>query len=238
MKNVLIVSALPQETEYIEEYIGEKNTWHKVKDNSYVNELKDVSINVKVLGVGKVNAAFQTADAINESQPDLIVNVGVAGGLADDLDRGAVAIGTDYVQVDLKTILPENKPYIAPSPANLVDGILDVARKNNISCRAGRIATGDFVLFENRKRRAIKRKFNPVAFDMETAAVAQVASAKGIDFVGIRSFSDMANRKTIGLLSKRAHVKESERKLREEVFRLPAKLIIDYLEQKEEIYEA
>ena len=235
MRNVLIVSALPQETEYIDEYIGQKSTWQKVDENNYVNEIKDIAINVKVLGVGKVNAAFQTADAIQESQPDLIVNVGVAGGLADDLDRGAVAIGTDYVQVDLKTILPENKPYIAPTPSHIVDGILDIARQNNISYRAGRIATGDFVLYENRKRRAIKRKFNPIAFDMETAAVAQVATAKGINFVGIRSFSDMANRKTVGLLTKKRNINESEKKIREEVFKLPAKLIIDYLEHEEKI---
>ena len=65
---------------------------------------------------------------------------------------------------------------------------------------------------------------------METAAVAQVATAKKIDFVGIRSFSDMANKKTIGLLSKKDQVNESEKKLREVVFKIPAKLIIDYLE--------
>ena len=70
---------------------------------------------------------------------------------------------------------------------------------------------------------------------METAAVAQVATAKGINFVGIRSFSDMANRKTVGLLTKKRNIDESEKKIREEVFKLPAKLIIDYLEQEEKI---
>ena len=65
---------------------------------------------------------------------------------------------------------------------------------------------------------------------METAAVAQVATAKKIEFVGIRSFSDMANKKTIGLLSKKENVKASEKSLRETILRTPAKLIIDYLE--------
>ena len=231
MKNVLIVSALPQETEYIDEYLQDNTNWLKAKDGEYVNFIKDVTVFVKILGVGKVNAAFQTADAIHEIRPDLIVNVGVAGGLADDLDRGSVAIGTDYVQVDMKTLLPENSPVIEPTPKHVLDGIIQVAKSSDISFRAGRIATGDFVLYENKKRKAIKREFNPIAFDMETAAVAQVATAKHIDFVGIRSFSDMANKKTIGLLSKKAVTDSSERKLREKVFRLPAKLVIDYLEQ-------
>lgn len=230
MKNVLIVSALPQETEYIDEYLKYKNEWFKEKDGAFVNISKDIHLYVKVLGVGKVNAAFQTADAIRDTSPDLIVNIGVAGGLADDLQRGSVAIGTDYVQVDMKTLLPENSPTIDSTPEHILDGILAVAEANNISYRAGRIATGDFVLYERKKRRAIKKEFNPIAFDMETAAVAQVATAKKIDFVGIRSFSDMANRRTIGLLSKKDKINESEKKLREAVFKTPAKLIIDYLE--------
>lgn len=230
MKNVLVVSALPQETDYIDEYLKDKPQWQKQNEREFINADKDIHLHVRVLGVGKVNAAFQTADAINDVQPELIVNVGVAGGLADDLDRGAVAIGTDYVQVDMKTLLPENSPVIDSTPKNILDGILEVARANNITYRAGRIATGDFVLYERRKRRAIKKEFNPIAFDMETAAVAQVATAKKIDFVGIRSFSDMANKKTIGLLSKKENVKASERKLKETVLRTPAKLIIDYLD--------
>lgn len=233
MKKVLIVSALPQETDFIDEYLKDNSDWYKQGEGEYVNTIKDVSVYVKVLGVGKVNAAFQTADAVHDVQPDLIVNVGVAGGLADDLDRGSVAIGTEYVQVDMKTLIPENSPVIDPTPKHILDGIIQVAKASDISFRAGRIATGDFVLYENKKRKAIKKEFNPIAFDMETAAVAQVATAKNIDFIGIRSFSDMANKKTIGLLSKKINIDSSEKKLREEVFKLPAKLIIDYLEQED-----
>jgi adenosylhomocysteine nucleosidase len=64
---------------------------------------------------------------------------------------------------------------------------------------------------------------------MESAAVAQVATAKGIDFVSIRSFSDMANTDTIEQLSDKKELDEDEKKLRRDVFRAPAKLIIDYL---------
>lgn len=234
MKKVLIVSALPQETEFIDEYLRDNTDWIKQDEGEYVNTIKDIYVYVKVLGVGKVNAAFQTADAINDVNPDLIVNVGVAGGLADDLDRGSVAIGTDYVQVDMKTLIPENSPVIDPTPKYLLEGIIQVAKASEISFRAGRIATGDFVLYERRKRRAIKKEFKPIAFDMETAAVAQVATAKKIDFIGIRSFSDMANKKTIGLLSNKKQIDIAELKLRREMFKLPAKLVIDYLEQEDD----
>ena len=157
MKSVLIVSALPQETEYISDYVNEQENWKQLDENNYINADRTLSIHVRVLGVGKVNAAFQTADAINEVKPDLIVNIGVAGGLADDLDVGSLAIGTDYVQVDLKTLLPENAPVIAPSAKELVDSLLRVARQSGISCKAGKIATGDFVLYEEDKNKPLRR---------------------------------------------------------------------------------
>jgi adenosylhomocysteine nucleosidase len=106
MSNVLVVSALPEETEYIADYVKGKPQWEQLGEDHFRNVEKDVNIRVKVLGVGKVNAAFSTADGIHEANPDLIVNIGVAGGLADDLDRGSVAIGTDYVHVYLHTLLP------------------------------------------------------------------------------------------------------------------------------------
>ncbi len=232
MKNILIVSALPQETEYIWEYLKEKNTWLRINEDSFYNETKAIQIKVKVLGVGKVNAAFQTADAIHGFNPDLIINIGVAGGLADDMKRGSVAIGTEYVQVDMKTLLPENSPVIAPTPVKVLNKLIRVAEETGVNYRAGRIATGDFVLYERKKRKAIKKEFNPIAFDMETAAVAQVATAKGIDFVGIRSFSDMATKKTIGLLNLAKKQDKAEEAFRIEVFKTPAKLAISYIENE------
>ena len=133
MSNVLVVSALPEETEYIADYVKGKPQWEQLGEDHFRNVEKDVNIRVKVLGVGKVNAAFGTADGIHEANPDLIVNIGVAGGLADDLDRGSVAIGTDYVQVDLHTLLPENEPEMhVASTFRDVSDLLDEFHKRGI----------------------------------------------------------------------------------------------------------
>ena len=230
MKKVLIVSALYQEIEYAESYMAKKAEWRKIEDNWFINDKNKIELFIKVLGVGKVNAAIHTTDAINDVKPDLIINVGVAGGLDDNLDVGAVVIGTDYVQVDMKTLIPENAPQINDSPYRLVNAIEQVARRKGFPYKTGRIATGDFVLYERRKRRKIKKQFTPLAFDMETAAVAQVATAKNIDFVGIRSFSDMANRRTIGRLSgiKKNNSISEEEKVR--IFSRPIELVVDYID--------
>ena len=228
-KKVLVVSALHQENEFAEKYISAKNNWRKIEDNWFVNEANQIELYIKTLGVGKVNAAINTTDAINQVNPDLVVNVGVAGGLDDSLKVGAVVIGTDYVQTDLKVLLPENATAIKETPEYLSNAIGKIAEAKGISYKKGRIATGDFVLYEGRKRRRIKKEFSPLAFDMETAAVAQVATVKNIDFVGIRSFSDMANRKTIRNITSSKKKGLSEEK-RASVFNSPIELIIDYIE--------
>ncbi|SDB14776.1 adenosylhomocysteine nucleosidase [Pseudobutyrivibrio sp. YE44] len=231
MKKVLIVSALDKEVENLEKYILKKDIWRKIGENQYINDNNSIEVYVKVLGVGKVNAAFQTADAINYFSPDLIVNIGVAGGLDDDLKVGSVVIGKEYVQVDLKTLLPENFPTINGTPAELITELSKIAEEKGVNYKTGRLATGDFVLFEGRKRRQIKKQFKPLSFDMETAAIAQVATAKDIDFVGIRSFSDMANRKTIKKLSLSLENDEKKQKLKEKVFGIPGEIIVDYIEK-------
>ena len=229
-KKILVVSALRQEIEFAEKYIEKKNGWQKVADNWFVNDNNKIELFIKVLGVGKVNAAIYTTDAIHEVNPDLIINVGVAGGLDDDLDVGSVVIGTDYVQVDMKTLIPENAPVINDSPEYLINALEHIARKKGFAYKKGRIATGDFVLYERTKRRKIKKEFTPLAFDMETAAVAQVATAKNIDFIGIRSFSDMANKKTIGRITgaKKNNSVSSEDKIK--IFSRPIELVVDYID--------
>lgn len=193
-KTVLaIVSAMQVEIDYVYEYLQERTGWKKNDDNIYENDKKNLRIVAKVFGIGKVNAAFGTADLINEEAPEMIVNVGYAGGLLKGSKKGDVAIGTDYVQVDLNPFFNENLPYIAPSPENVVKALLKEARVSGITVYKGRIATGDFFLHSSDKKKEIVTKYSPIAFDMESAAVAQVASVKGVPFIALRTFSDLAD---------------------------------------------
>ena len=44
MKKVLIVSALPQETEFIDEYLRDNTDWIKQDEGEYVNTIKDIYV--------------------------------------------------------------------------------------------------------------------------------------------------------------------------------------------------
>lgn len=190
-----IVSAMAEELNYLDEYLTGKDGWEKDTENTYINQEIGLLIVSKVFGVGKVNAAYGTADLISDSNPDFIINVGYAGGLIDKAIKGDVAIGTDYVQVDFTPFFNNNPPRIDPSPEDFVLAIEKEALKKGITAYKGRIATGDFFLHSTEQKNRILDDFSPIAFDMESAAVAQVATAKNVPFISLRTFSDLADDK-------------------------------------------
>ena len=188
-----IVSAMEIELSYVEEFLKDRQGWEKIEENIYENQSKNLYVITKVLGVGKVNAAYQTADLITEWHPILVINVGYAGGLVKNAKPGDVAIGTEYVQVDFIPYLDINRPHINNSPKQIIDLLEKTADELSISTVSGKIETGDFFLHDSKQKSEIIEEYHPIAFDMESAAIAQVTTQKRTDFVSIRTFSDLAD---------------------------------------------
>lgn len=193
MNRIAIISAMEVEIYYVHEYLENKDNWKKIGEDTYQNKEKQLIVTAQVMGVGKVNAAYKTTEIIYEFQPNLIVNVGYAGGLIDNAKRGDVVIGSDYVQVDFSPLIPDNKIIINESPKEVVEFLEKVAEELDFTYFTGKIATGDFFLNSSETKNEIRKEHNPIAFDMESAAVAQVATKKNIDFVALRTFSDLAD---------------------------------------------
>ena len=71
--------------------------------NFFCGKINGVEAVVATAGVGKVNAAVTTQTMILNYKPDLILNIGVAGGLSKDLGIGDVAVATSLVEHDMDT---------------------------------------------------------------------------------------------------------------------------------------
>jgi adenosylhomocysteine nucleosidase len=192
-RKAAVISAMEVELSYMEEFLKEKAAWSKKGTDRYINQESGLEIVTKVLGIGKVNAAYQTADLITQEQPDLIINVGYAGGLVKNARTGDVAIGTEYVQTDFIPYQDIHRPHIANSPSAFVECLEKTAESLNIHAVSGKIATGDFFLHDTEQKKEIIKEFHPIAFDMESGAIAQVATNKQVDFVSLRTFSDLAD---------------------------------------------
>ena len=158
------------------------------------------SVPVFGTGVGKVAAAAVTATVIARHAPRAIVFVGVAGGLAADLEQLSVLVATDALQWDVD-ITPINGGELG----TLNDGrraitldatgsrlALAAALELGLSARTGRVVTGDAFLASADKAAWLHQTFAGDAVEMEGAAALQVAHDHGVPMVLLRVISDGA----------------------------------------------
>lgn len=153
---------------------------------------------IAVCGVGKVFAAMCAQTMILHYAPDMIINTGVAGALANELRVGDVAVAENVVQHDMDTS-PIGDPVGLISGINIVqipadEKIFTALKKTaldlGMTCLGGTIASGDQFIADKEKKGYIKETFSAIACEMEGAAIGQVCFVNGTPFGILRSISD------------------------------------------------
>lgn len=155
---------------------------------------KDVTV-VKC-GVGKVNAALCAQTSILRFAPDVVLNVGVAGGIGDGVVTGTVVIGSGTVQYDFDlTALGEEDGLPAPCTPSVYEPLYACARETLGDPRVflGTVATGDRFVGDAETASRIRDRHAALACEMEGGAVAQVCAASGVACGILRAISDNAN---------------------------------------------
>lgn len=152
---------------------------------------------IAISGIGKVLAAITTEAMILNFRPDFIISTGVAGGLDKDLKIGDVAVAKNLVQHDMDTtslgdakglISGVNKVYFE-TDKDITNIIIEVIEKHNIQYKLGTIASGD-TFINGSKGDAIKREFNAISCEMESASVSLVCYQNDVKFACFRAISD------------------------------------------------
>lgn len=156
---------------------------------------------VAVCGIGKVFAAVCAQTMILKYNPDVIINVGVAGTLTDKLSIADIAVASDVVQHDMDTS-PLGDPVglvsginVIKFPADLktVEKIEKSIDNLGINRTRGTIASGDQFMSDKDKKKKIVDNFDAIACEMEGASIGHVCYINGVDFAVIRSISDSAD---------------------------------------------
>ena len=156
---------------------------------------------VAVSGVGKVNAAACTQAMIIRYSPDFIINSGVAGCLAPDLDVLDMVIASGVVQHDMDTS-PLGDPIgfisginkiVIPCSSLICEKLLSAASESGVKCRSGIIASGDRFVASKEEKNRIVSQFDAVSCEMEGGAIGHVCYKCGVEFAVIRSMSDKAD---------------------------------------------
>ncbi|MDO5614849.1 MAG: nucleosidase [Cruoricaptor ignavus] len=132
-------------------------------------------------GLGKVNAAYELMKKISENRPDIIINLGTAGGFG--FKKGEVVNCTAFVQRDMDVSELGFEKY--KTPFSNEEPILVYGLKMN-DLPSGICGTGDS--FETNHNTDV---YNVV--DMESYALALVCKRENIPFLCLKYISDGAD---------------------------------------------
>ena len=197
MKTIGIIFAMQEELIELKNYLH-INKEKKIYDLTfYEATLNNQNIILTESGIGKTNAARTTQILIDYYKPEAIFNIGVAGGIAKNLEVGDIIISTSLVQHDFDiTAFDHPKGYIPnigntiPIDNNLLNTTKTILDTNNVAYKEGVIASGDIFCTKESMATKINTQFNALCVEMEGASIAQTAYLSKTPCLVIRSISD------------------------------------------------
>ena len=149
-------------------------------------------------GIGKVHAALCAQAMIMAYPIDAMLNIGVAGALADGLGIAHMVVARSAVQHDIDTT-PFGDPLGMISGPNIVHIPCDEKLSSMLEAAAeeagvphvcAAVATGDQFIASLEKKDFLAREFGAGACDMEGGAIAQCCYEMQIPYAACRAISD------------------------------------------------
>lgn len=211
---VVIVTALMEEAQAVRAMSSnwERNRHERTGTRYYTCLLEGRHVGWRVIllqaGQGNLGAAVEATRAIEEFDPALILFVGVAGGIKDDIQRGDVVVADRVCLYQVGKAADEFAARAVTLPTNhaLAQLVQEVAMdgisggEGNLRVHLKPIAAGDQVI-TSRKSAAYSRIRSvfedAVAVDMESAGLYEAGHrAGGIPSLAIRGISDSLVNKT------------------------------------------
>jgi adenosylhomocysteine nucleosidase len=167
--------------------------------NFYKGKINRNKVVVVCCGIGKVNASACTQLLIDKFKIKTIINVGIAGGLHDNVNINDIVISENVTHHDVnKELMKNHFPYkeffesdsrLISIAKNICESTDDFKNKYHI----GRIVSGECFIEDSSTKKYIKEEYNPFCVEMEGSAIGHVSFINNIPFIVIRGISDNAN---------------------------------------------
>lgn len=192
---IAIIAAMKEELAPFREAFESTVVWQRGKT---VIEEVNPSLYLVESGIGKANAAATSAWLCDKIQPDLIINTGTTGSFSEDVALGSVVYSPTFAYSDVDATgfgyahgqVPQ-MPADYPINSALFERVTQILESKKLPVTKGLILTSDSFMSDVDSIEQIRRKFPEiVAGDMESAAIAQIASFYEIPVLNIRGISD------------------------------------------------
>lgn len=211
-KNIAIICAMQEELDSIIKTLKIQNIYSGSNaNNSNINnafyyqtaEYRDQKLIFLLCGIGKVHAAIHTQYILCNQSIDLVINVGVAGGINNCLNFGDVVIANDLVYHDFDVTafglplgqVPSLDVYSFACDQELIK-IAQSTPSDSYQIITGRIATGDQFIDNNKMAMDIAQGLTAIACEMEGAAIAHTCYLNQVPCLIVRAISDLAGQNT------------------------------------------
>lgn len=167
--------------------------------------VEGIPVVLVITGVGKVAASLATQYTCDTFTPRSVITIGIAGATESEAQPGRLIIASGALQHDMdarpfttaRGTIPSLGMIVIPADAALSDQLRRATESvvdSPQSVRSGVVLTGDQVVASREVRDGILSDFPEGAcFDMETAAIAQVARQNGVPWAALRITSDSAD---------------------------------------------
>ena len=146
-------------------------------------------------GIGKVNAAIGTVAMIDNYNPELVINTGVAGAMNSNVNVMDMVVGRQVCYHDVwcggfddevSYGQVQGLPLYFDGASNVINMI---ENKEGVHC--GLIVSGDQFVYTIDQIATIQEHFpEALAVDMESGAIAQTCYVMKTPFVSMRAISD------------------------------------------------
>ena len=201
-RRIGIIGAMEAEVALLRDSLNGLET-HRFGKNFvvYTGQFAGKDIALCQSGIGKVNAAIATTLLKEHFAPDVVINTGSAGGIGGDLKVGDVVVGTHIMHHDVDvTAFGYQHGQVPQLPAAFTCDETLVAAAEKAACTFqaarvihGLIVSGDsFINSKTAIGQIHARLPQPLAVEMEAAAIAQTCYQLDTPFVVIRAISDSA----------------------------------------------
>lgn len=159
------------------------------------NNIGSQQVFLAASGIGKANAAMGAAILLNKYDVELVLNVGIAGGIKPGLSVGDVIISEQSFYYDVDATIfgyglgqVPRMPLTYESKKPVIQTIISSIENIHV----GAVCSGDSFLSSKEQVDSIVKKNFPeaLAIDMEGAAIAQVCHCHNTPFLLIKGVSD------------------------------------------------
>ena len=196
---ILILAALEKEIDILNKLI-----YAERKDEFCYAKINNNEIFTAITGVGILNALSSAYSLIEKIHPDIVINIGTAGGHTLLVNDGDIVVCDEaiyhggYILSDSPSsnwnVIEESKLTIKGDErlSNLL-----ASANNNVTIHHGKTLSGDFFTKDKELIEALHNKYHHLCEDMETIAIYKACKEKKIPAIAFRIISNNELRGTL-----------------------------------------